>query len=107
MFLLYDQQNSAKVKRIIGKGVHEDNVIVWSKNGIEFYYPREIMKDVFKCGDADLDDMKLDSNSPIVINGISKTKNELAEIVCSKLTKDNVLEDEFVKALNRIERETA
>ncbi len=36
MFLLFDQTNSAKMKRIIGKGVHADNVIVWSKNGIEF-----------------------------------------------------------------------
>ncbi len=104
LFLIFDATNSAKIKRIIGKGVQDANVIVWSKNGIEFYYPREILKRIFSCGDSELLRMDLNSNE-VQINGVRKSKGELAEIVCSQITSEDVLDDEIHKLLRQIDQE--
>lgn len=105
MFLVFDATHSAKIKRLIGKGVKAENVIVWQKNGIEHYYPREILTRIFSCGDPGV--LNMDLNSSVVeINGVKKSKGELAEIVCSQITKDDVLDEELCSFLKQIEAET-
>lgn len=105
LFLVFDSTNSAKIKRIIGKGVQDSNVVVWSKNGIEFYYPAELLKRIFSCGDDDLQRIDTAANA-VDINGIRKSKSELAELVCSQITKDDQLDAELQRLLEMIDRET-
>lgn len=101
IFPVLDSQHSASRKRLAGKGIDESNITVWSKNGMEFHYPRDIMKQIFSCDDAALDHLDPDN---IEINGIRKSKNELATDVCMRLTAESKYNDEFLGLLKMIER---
>ncbi|MGY0406713.1 hypothetical protein, partial [Pseudoalteromonas sp. SYSU M81241] len=39
-------QNGLKNK-LINQGIPEENIVIWDKNGIEYYYPEEIMFKIF------------------------------------------------------------
>lgn len=106
LFILLDSVNSAKPRRLAAFGINEENVNTWSKNGIEHYYPRRIMKEVFSCGDDDLDNMVCGSDG-VSINGLRKSKADLGQIVCSKLNPDDVLDEELLSVLKKIDVGTA
>lgn len=80
-------------------GIPSQNIIVWPKNGIEYFYPDEILNEIF--GD----------NSSIVIaddkisrNGIIYTKNDLAEEIIRKMNLSTKMNAEFEKLfLKKIE----
>jgi hypothetical protein len=101
MFFVYELKDSERRQRFIDGGIIDDNIVVWSKNGIEHFYPRAVMKDIFQCGDADLKQMNLDSDE-IEINGRRKSKSELSKIVCDRLTGETILNDELTNLLTRI-----
>jgi len=82
-------------------GMPEENVIVWSKNGIEYYYPSSIMEEIFHS----LDEVTIDGDR-ITLNNLTYTKNELAEMVIRKINYDTEYNSEFTdKLLLRIAQE--
>lgn len=76
--------------KLIKQGIPEKNIIIWENNGIEYYYPKEIMNRIFGCHD------KLVINGDVVsANGIEKKKNDLAEEVASLITGNEEFNEEF------------
>ncbi|MBL4761469.1 MAG: ATP-binding protein [Gammaproteobacteria bacterium] len=82
-------------------GLPEESIIVWSKNGIEYFYPADIMKSIFHSND----EFAMDGDR-IKLNDLEYTKNELVEMVTSKMDKTTVygqeLEQEFCSKIQAI-----
>lgn len=80
--------------QIAGMGVPRENVVVWTKNGIEHYYPPSIMDVVFGMGA----EVSIEG-SAVSRNGLSYTKNELVEKVVAQMKPETRLHPEFEEAL--------
>lgn len=91
-------QNGLRGK-LISQGIPDKNIIIWSKNGIEYFYPKEITYKIY--GEYEV----LNINGDIVsANGIHKKKNELVEEVIELINGNENYNDEFnVKFLERLE----
>ena len=79
-------------------GVLPDNVVTWSENGIEYVYPPKIMAGIFCSSAEDLRSLSLVGDR-ISLNDITKTKNELANLIVSALRDDSELPAELVQKL--------
>ncbi|MEJ7594400.1 MAG: hypothetical protein WKF77_22935 [Planctomycetaceae bacterium] len=93
LFVVFDQSISTRLGKIEGQGVLRDNIVVFSKNGIEQYYPSELVGAAFHCDAADVPGMDLESD-PIEFNGHRHSKRALAMQVAAGLTTMHVLDDE-------------
>lgn len=80
-------------------GIPKNNIVVWSKNGIEYYYPPTIIKELFHSnGDLNI------SDDIVTLAGVEYKKNELVDIITPKIDKDTKYGDEFnSELLNKIE----
>ena len=81
-------------------GVPRENIVVWSKNGIEYFYPPPIVDKIFEVGpEIEIkDDM-------VSRNGVTYKKGELVEKVIGHLGSDMPMRPEFkAKLLKPIER---
>jgi len=73
-FTVIDQKHSDTTKdQLIRLGIEETNIIIWEKNGIEYYYPRQSLRGIFHCSDDEIEKMNVE-NDIIKINGIEKQK---------------------------------
>lgn len=70
---------------LTGMGVEQGNIVVWPKNGIEYYYPPEILCQIFSCSESALEQLEINEDR-ISLNGIRRTKNELSSDVLKALT---------------------
>jgi hypothetical protein len=76
--------------QISAMGIPRDNIIVWSRNGIEYLYPASIIDQIFGNGP------ELTVTDDVVErNGISYKKVELVERVVSALRVDTTAHSEF------------
>ena len=71
-------------------GVLKDNIIVWQKNGIEFYYPPTVVEKIFgeQAQLSVVDDV-------VSANGIQYKKGELAEKVVAQTSAQTEMHPEF------------
>ena len=76
------------------KGIPSNNIVRWNNNGIEYYYPEEIMKEVFG-GSGPLSIIGDDVSR----SGTTIKKTDLAKKVADKLTVESVFNDEFNEKL--------
>ena len=93
---------SASSWRIERQGVAAANITVWAKNGIEHYYPQDLVAKAFCCDVAQLSNEDLE-NDPIEVNRIRKSKKELARHVTEQLTAAHALHPELQALVNRIQ----
>ncbi len=75
---------------LLGMGILEENIIVWSKNGIEYFYPETILTAIYGEG-GDL----MISDDDVTRNSITYQKAELADKVCKLMNVETPLEGEF------------
>lgn len=95
IFAILDKRHEKGLKsELTKKGIPEENVIIWCKNGIENYYPPTILDKIYGEGGE-----LLIANDSVSRNDISYTKMELSEMVVSSLTSDTKLHDEFRQKL--------
>lgn len=85
---------------ISAMGIAKENIVVWEKNGIGFYYPDPLVSQLFGVGSD------LQINKDVVSgNGISYSKNELVGKIVASLQADTPMLPEFQeKILNRIDK---
>jgi predicted ATPase len=99
LFVVLDSVHQAGLKaELVKQGVLEDQVVVWEKNGIEYLYPAPLLCSVFSCGENALDDIEIIGDR-ISVNGISRTKNELATEVMKLLHAETPLAGELMQKL--------
>lgn len=87
------------VRHLEQMGVPNNNIVVWSKNGIEYYYPPKIIKEIFHTeGDLTITD------DVISLAGVEYKKNELVDLVIQKIDSHTEYNNEFeTELLNKIE----
>jgi len=95
LFVVLDSVHSSSLPdQISGMGVLKDNIVTWSKNGIEYYYPPSVMDHIFGMGpEITIDDDRVSRN------GISYTKGEVLEKVITQLQRDTAMHPEFERKL--------
>lgn len=101
IIVVLDKIHSASKDRIEKQGIPEEHIIDWTKNGIEYYYPKEIVADIFHCEVSELNSHNLEAD-PIEINGIRKRKKELALLVAQNLNASFSLNKEIEELLDKI-----
>jgi hypothetical protein len=78
-----------------------ENITVWKKNGVEYLYPKRLVARIFKCSVDELANHNLEDD-PIGINGITRTKKELAAEVCELISVDDDLHPEVKVLIDRL-----
>lgn len=106
LFVVFDAKYDAKKSSLIRQGVLNDNVQVWTKNGIEWYYPTRHVAAAFKCSEADLADVDL-GHERITVNAITLSKMDLARFVVPRVTAGDNLHPELTTFLAKVKRATA
>ncbi len=97
IFVVLDSVHSKGLaEQITGMGVPSENIVVWPKNGIEYYYPPMVLDRIFPGGR----EIVIDGDR-VSRNGISYGKTELAEKVVTQLKPDTVMSAEFEDRLLR------
>lgn len=88
---------------LVAMGLPQENIVVWSANGIEYVYPPTVLDSIFGGGGT------LSIARDIVSrNGISYTKADLSSRVCSLLGAETLHHTEFnEKFLERIAAKAA
>jgi predicted ATPase len=95
IFAVVDSVHGAGlVAKLHEMGIALGNVVVWSANGIEHFYPRAILEAIF----GNFDGLSI-RDDVVTANGISKKKAELSREVCAKLAPDTVMPDELQQKL--------
>lgn len=91
MFAILDSVHGVGlVQQLVSMGMPKENIIVWKENGIEFNYPREIMKSIFHTDEK----IKI-SGDVISAGGLEYTKNDLCKKVVDKLSSATKYPEEF------------
>jgi len=101
LFVVLDKKHSTPVARIESQGVRRSNITEWTKNGIEYLYPQDLVADAFRCSASELEKCNLESD-PIEFNGIAISKKELAQVVSGRMTQGHQLHPELEALLNQI-----
>jgi predicted ATPase len=79
---------------LIRMGVMAEQIVVWPKNGIEYYYPAAILASLFSASPEQVSQLTIDADR-ISVNGITKTKNDLATEVIRQLSDTTVYPQEL------------
>ena len=72
------------------KGLSENRIVTWSKNGIKYFYPENIMREIFG-GFAPMTIL----GDEVTMCGISLRKVELADLVVAKINRDTKYPEEL------------
>ena len=91
IFVVLDSVHSHGLRdSLIKQGMAEENVIVWTANGIEHYYPAQCLRTVFSgTGDLGIE------GDWVELNGIKFTKKQLSDKILPLITVHTVYPDEF------------
>ena len=100
-FVLLDKTHSVRRDRIVKMGVVDGNISVLSHNGIEHYYPKELIASAFHCSVQETSSIALETD-PIEWNGIRLTKKELADVVATKMTSEMALSTEVTAFIEKV-----
>lgn len=83
-------------------GLPRENFVAWSKNGIEYLYPAQIMSTIFGCHEDTLAAISINGDV-VALNGVEMRKKELSQEVVRRLDGRTILPQELqTKLLDRI-----
>lgn len=71
-------------------GIPRANIVIWPRNGIEYYYPPSLVDSIYGTGG----DLKIDGDV-VTRNGISHSKAELARKVTDMVESNTPLHEDF------------
>ena len=77
-------------QKLQAMGVLAENIVTWPRNGIEYFYPPQIVDAIFGHGD----ELAIEGDR-VSRNGLSYTKNELVDKVVNQLNADTQLHPVF------------
>ena len=92
IFAVIDSVHTPGLSQHLEKmGMPKENVIVWQNNGIEYYYPQEIMSEIFHSNNQ----IQINGDQ-IELNGLTYSKNQLVDLVISKIHSETAYNKEFL-----------
>lgn len=83
-------------------GLHENDVIKWSKNGIEYFYPTSILQSVFGDDKLDVNNLNMEADR-ITHNAVTMTKAQLSDAVLARMNGSEAFDHELEQVLHRVE----
>ncbi len=102
LFVVVDSRHARGLQEDLAQiGLPRDNFVAWTKNGIEYYYPAQLMQTVFGCGEADLANLAI-QDDVITLNGINMRKTELCRAIVLGLRADTPLPAELEGLLEKM-----
>lgn len=88
------------VETLESMGMPKDQIVTWDKNGIEYNYPKKVLEKIYGASGP----LKIIGDS-VVINGITRKKDDLAEEVVARVDSDTEYPEEFeIKLLEKISK---
>lgn len=102
LFVVLDSKNSLRVTRLENKGVLKNNIKIWSKNGVEYLYPEDILANIFRCHVSELKKIDFETDEFIQLNDVKKSKTELARAVVDKLLVSHTVHAELRGLISQI-----
>lgn len=102
LFIVLDEVHNTSEVRLVKKGVIQENIIQLSKNGIEHYYPSEVITKIFHCGYQEYHDALSNQSNNIELNGISMSKTFLSSTVIKEMNRDTTIPIEINDFLEKI-----
>lgn len=102
IFVVLDRiHGEGLVDQLEKMGLPRENIVIWSKNGIEYYYPASIMKSIFNS----IGIITLDGDM-VKLNALEYNKNELVDLILPKMDQQTELplelESEFLNKIDQI-----
>lgn len=79
-------------------GADPRNIVIWTRNGIEYFYPPGVLAEIFSCSESAVSELVIDGDR-ISVNGVTFTKNELKTEVLRRLTAQHGVPDELQQKL--------
>lgn len=77
---------------LVKMGLPAENVIVWPQNGIEYYYPKEIIDQIFGAGST-----LTINDDDVSRNGITILKNDLADKVVAAINAQSTVHPDLTR----------
>jgi hypothetical protein len=102
--VVLDGKHSVSVESLTFHGMKEDNVILLTKNGTEYYYPLGIMREIYGRGDDLIYDSILVHENSVSVGDVVISKVLFAGMVVEKIAKATELDTEvkaFLQTLSR------
>lgn len=102
VLVVLDSTHSATLASDLSRmGLRNEDVFKWKKNGIEYYYPLEILRGIFCDHSLTTADIEIADDS-VSHNGIHEKKAELCEAVLERMTGSDVFDTEVEELLERV-----
>ncbi len=101
IFAVIDSIHGKSLPQSLEKmGIEKENIIVWSKNGIEYFYPTKIIETIFSSNNSNIE-----INGDIIeLNNLKYNKNDLVDMVINHINDKTEYNKEFNnKLIQRIE----
>jgi len=91
IFIILDSVHAAGLpNQLESMGVLPENIVIWPKNGIEYYYPPSLIDKIYGLGG----ELTIEGNI-VSRNGVSYNKNELAEKIVSTIDSETEMHPDF------------
>lgn len=94
-FAVYDKVEQAGLDRVCARlGLPDANKVKWSGNGIEYMYPAQALREIFRDSAASAAGLAIEGDY-VRYRSISYKKMELCRLVCDRLTDATEYPDEL------------
>jgi hypothetical protein len=100
VFAIVDSTHgTGMIQHLEGMGMPRQNIVVWEKNGIEYYYPQNLIQEVFHSTEP----ISVHGDR-ISLNGLTYTKQQLSDLILPRIDGRTVYPAEFsCEFLNKLE----
>lgn len=95
-FIVLDAVNSVKERAFTRAGIPASNVVRLSMNGIEYYYPRDLLARVFGMATLADDEIVLEKEN-VIIGGVTKKKVDVAKDVVALMSHETDINEEIAE----------
>ncbi len=99
IFILLDENHSVRVRDFTKHGVPSKNVVIFDENGIEMYYPQQILAEIFACNPQEVLSLLTVEDNKVRVRDIAMTKKELCQKVLERLTSESEIPSEIREKL--------
>lgn len=95
IFTVIDSVHGSGLPQQLEKmGLPKDNIIVWKKNGIEYYYPKAVLEKIFHSSE----ELTINDDQ-VSVGNLAYKKSELLDMIIPKITPETIYNEEFNEEL--------
>ncbi len=105
ILVLLDSRNSASMTDLKKCGLGEGHIQILNKNGIEHYYPADVLAQIFSCDPTQVEEKLTVRDSEVSCHGRTFSKTQLVEEVLTRMDASSIPPEEIrAKLIGPLER---